>query len=197
MPWRFDLLALSLILSLALPTALRAEPRVYRLAPDSTLSYFVRHPMHDVKGESGDIKLLKEPSYDPANPTDMSGLRDIPLQAAWASFSSGNANRDANTSLVVKASQFPTITYVIESVDVVTAAADGVHHGTVAGRLYIAGQKQAVTASVDIDSRDPERIVVRSKTQVKMTDFGIEPPKLLLFAAEDSVAIETTLYFAP
>lgn len=178
---RFLLSTLSLFLTSPL---LAAD---YDLAAESTIRYVVKHPMHEVNGVSNQIVLLKKPSFDAAKPDDFSGVKDIPIQAAWKSFDSGNANRDSNTLMLVKASQFPNITYVIESLS----------GGIAQGRLYIAGQKQAVTAAVNIETNDPERLLVKTHSKIKMSDFGIEPPSLLLIAAEDEVNIYADLVFQP
>lgn len=159
----------------------------YDLAVDSSIRYVVKHPMHVVNGVSKQLTLLKKPQFDPNKPHDFSGVKDIPLQIAWKSFDSGNANRDSNTLMLVKASQFPNITYVIESLA----------QGVAQGRLYIAGHKQAVTAAVTIDSSNPERLLVKTHSKIKMSDFGIEPPSLLLIAAEDEVNIYADLVFKP
>ncbi len=173
-----------------------ADAAEYAIADGSSLSYTVNHPMHEVVGTSTDLRLLKPIVYDPAAPTDFAGLAGIPMQADWKSFDSGNGNRDANTRLVVKASQFPQLTFVFESVQV-KAETETVYTGTATGRMYVAGVKQPLTADVTIDTSDPQRIVVTSTAQLNMTDFGIEPPSLLLIKADEIVTLQAQLFFAP
>ena len=97
--------------------------------------------------------------------------------------------------MLVKASQFPLITYVIESIHQPDNKENGRLTGLARGRLYVAGLKAAGTAPFSIDYSDASEIRVTGKAQVNMSDFGIKPPRLLLLSADDLVRIEFELKF--
>ena len=166
----------------------------YAVAPGSKIVYTVVHPMHEVRGVNQ--KVAGKVDYDPAKPLEFAGLVGKFVQAEWKDFDSGNKNRDANTLSVVNASRFPQITFVIEGIDDAEQTGTQVK-GTLRGRIYVNGVKQAVSGPVTLDLADPKAIKAASALATKMTAFNLERPSLMMIRAEDDVKIDIALIFAP
>lgn len=127
------LLAAITILFLGAPAmAAEAAPRWKINAAASAVTYTVIHPMHTVIGVSKGLR--GEFAWDPAA-TEPTAVKGIYMQADWASFDSGNANRDSNVLEIVEAGRFPTLTYRLESL-----ARKG-DEATIDGWLYVKGKR--------------------------------------------------------
>lgn len=149
----------------------------------SAVSYTVIHPMHTVIGVS---KALRgEFAWDPAA-TEPTAVKGIYLQVDWASFDSGNANRDCNVLKVVDAARFPTLTYRLESL---TRRGD---QATIDGWLYVKGKKARLSAPAEVRTQN-SRLEASTRMTTRMTDFGIDPPSLLFIPVDDNVTFEVRL----
>ncbi len=160
----------------------------------AAVTFHLHHPLHDVTATAKEIRFLKPLRLDPAHvPAAVTTVRDLPVQVPWSAFDSGNPNRDANMLLAVRAEAFPLATFVVEQVAVTAATAERRWQGSMSGRLYLAGRKQPVTATFDLDATDSDRPHVRARFTVDMRRFGIAPPRLLMLAADPVVQVQVDL----
>lgn len=181
-----------LLTILLLPAELWAAR--YAAGKGSEINFVAVHPTHRVVGTSTQVR--GELDYAPSRPLDFSGVVGKPIQAAWVSFESGNANRDANMRSAVGAQSYPDITFVPTAVTETTQAGPALK-GKLLGRLYINGVRREIAAPVEIDATNPQLLRVRSKFTIRMTDYNIEPPSLLFVKTDDDVEITVDLHFVP
>lgn len=175
-------------------TAAPASAGEYVVGSGSKITYYVSHPTHNVVGVS--TRPRGELAYDPAKPDDFSGLVGKPIQVEWTSFDSGNASRDSNTRAAVGAVNYPTLTLLPEAVSGVSTKGNEIS-ATLQARLYVNGVKRSLSMPLRVDVSDPKALKAAAKFTIKMTDFKIDPPKLLFVATDDEVTIEAELVLAP
>ncbi len=186
------LATLVLFAGLCSPGASRAD--TYVVAAPSTVTYYVHHPLHEVEGQSANIRGEIELFAD--NLTDFSGLSKKIVQADWQDFASENSSRDANVRKFVQASKFPTITYVVKALQLVSQSNERIQVN-LKGKLYVNGNKKTVISSGYFDIRDPKAIKFYTHIKTKLTDFGIEPPSLLFVKTKDPMEIDVALTLTP
>lgn len=115
-----------------------------------------------------------------------------PLSVAWASFDSGNANRDAVIRERVRAYRFPQAHFVPEDFRDAASTPTGVT-ATAIGRLYVGGMMQRFEAPFRIELEAEDRLRLRGGFDLDMTAFEIVPPSLLFLPAEPRVTVELEL----
>jgi polyisoprenoid-binding protein YceI len=99
---------------------------------------------------------------------------EITIPVSTLDCRNGTMNGHMRTAL--KAQQSPTIRFRATSVRVTPAGAEGTVVMT--GQLTIAGQTRDVTVN-GTAAREGSGLRVRGTEQVTMTDFGIQPPRLM------------------
>ena len=95
---------------------------------------------------------------------------------------SGEAGMDKNTRAAMKAAEFPDIVFRMTKYEA----------GKLDGELTIAGRTRPVTLDVELEGRR-----VRGAYALKMSDYGIKPPSLMLGAIKvrDAVTVRFDLQF--
>lgn len=148
------------------------------------------HPFQTVRMRS----FAPEGAFDwsPSRPLDFSGMIERPLSVAWASFDSGNANRDAVIRERVRAYRFPHVYFVPEDFRDAASTPTGLT-ATAIGRLYVGGKMQRFEAPFRIALEAADRLRLYGGFDLDMTAFEIVPPSLLFLPAEPLVTIELEL----
>ena len=189
---------LSVAAGLLLAGSAYAGETTWEPAGDAAVVWYLHHPLHAVTSVARDIRLLKPLRLDSgALPDAITTVAELPVQIPWTAFDSGNDNRDTNMLLAVRAEAFPLATYVLERAEVTATVADRHWQGRLAGRLYLAGQKRPVTAAFDLLAQQPDNPRLRARFSVDMREFGIDPPRLLMLAADPIVRVEVDLPLRP
>jgi polyisoprenoid-binding protein YceI len=158
--------------------------REYRaLKGESTLTYVLVHPLHTVKGVNRDLDCLVELSAD----TVSSKIR---VSADVLEFDSGNSNRDSHAMEAVEYRKYPKVTFVSTSI---RPAGDGYE---VAGDLTFHGKTRPVAFRA-VPKAGAERVEVTGQFAVKLSDFGVERPRLMLVPTKDELTIRFDLFATP
>ena len=155
-------------------TAARADEPVRR-----TITYTVSHPMKTVTGTCADVQV-RGLSAKKANNVISAGAFQVIV--AVAGMSSGNRNRDSTMQTLLG---FPAASEWTAEIEPVQVNGPG---GVFQGILRL-GQKSAPLKSEFQVSEEHGEIVVRGAAVVRLSDFQIERPRLLLLAVDDEVRI--------
>jgi len=103
------------------------------------------------------------------------------------------------TYKALKSDQFPTITFSLtQPVVPITSNADP--YSVVAkGNLTIAGVTRPVTIPIEISTDRNKKITIVGAQQVRMTDYGVDPPTALfgVLKTGDDITISFNTTFAP
>ncbi len=171
------------LLALAATPAATAQPAPYPVDPAaSTIVYHMSHPAHDWSGTSHHVggTLLVE------------GARVVGgrVAAPVVSFDSGNRSRDSNMASDTEAYLYPEVAFEARSVQP-GSGADAI----VEGALTFHGVTRALSVPVTVESAGA-KVHLRGHFEVKLTDFGIKPPSLMMVKTRDWVALDLDLMTA-
>lgn len=169
---------------LALAAVSFPSAKVYQAVKgESTLAYVLVHPMHTVKGVNKDLDCTVDLSPD----TVTSKIR---VSADVLGFDSGNSNRDSHAMEVVEYRKYPKVSFVSTSIK---PARDGYD---VAGDLTFHGRTRPVGFHV-VPKITRERIEIEGRFVVKLSEFGVKRPSLMLVPVKDDLAIAFDLFAKP
>ncbi len=130
----------------------------------------------------------------------LSAQVEIPVR----SLESGRRRMDREMFSALNASEYPTITYRLTAMERMpeehTVPEDDHDEGTVHllanGELTISGQTRTVTFPVTIAARNGS-LKIQGQAALTMTDFGVEPPRLMLGALRTGDEITVQFNWAP
>jgi len=143
--------------------------------------------------ESGTIKahteVFGDSSIDPVfkkatshlsmgdSTTSLRGSMDVSI----ADFMSDNSKRDANMHETMESDKFPKASYEIK--EVIAKGGDNV---TLKGTLSIHGVTKPLSFEGSV-SEEGSKVRIKAKSSMKMSDFGITPPKMVFLTVRDQV----------
>jgi YceI-like domain len=172
---------LSLILSTALTFAAGSEQWVLE---QSTLSYHVSHPLHQIDGVTHAARgkgVCHEERCD--------FLIAVPVK----SFDSGDSNRDLHMVQVTRGAQFPMVTLRTRlpesslnvsslSLDLdVEFAGQSVHYSHIPFQQTVNGSEHRISGTIP----------------AKVSDFKIEPPTLLTVPIKNDMPVKVDMVWRP
>ena len=172
---------LSLILSTALAFAAGTEQWILQ---QSTLSYHVSHPLHQIDGVSHAARG-KGVCHD--------GQCDFLIAAPVKSFDSGDSNRDLHMLQVTRGAQFPMVTVRTRlpesalnesnlSLDLdVEFAGQTAHYAHIPFQQTTEGTQHRITGTIP----------------AKVSDFKIDPPSLLTVPIKTEIPVKVDMTWRP
>ena len=172
---------LTLILSTALTFAAGNEQWALQ---ESTLSYHVSHPLHEIDGVSHAARG-KGVCHD--------GQCDFLIAAPVKSFDSGDSNRDLHMVQATHGAQFPMVTVRTRlpeaalnsgtiSLDLdIEFARQTVHYAHLAFQQAIEGGQHRISGTIP----------------AKVSDFKINPPSLLTLPIKDEMPVHVDMVWRP
>ncbi len=169
------------IFAVVLSTALRLSGADLQwVLNKSTLSYHVSHPLHQTDGITKQAR---------GKGTCHAGQCDFLIAAEVKSFDSGDSNRDLHMLQVARGGQFPLVSVRTQLPD--TAAASS----TVMADLEIefAGQTayyKQVPFQLTVNGNS---IRVTGTIPATLSDFKIDPPKLLTVAVKNEMPVKVDM----
>ncbi len=100
----------------------------------------------------------------------------VELDFPVAKFECKNGTMNEHMRKALKATDYPTVRFVLEGYDLTKAASV---NGALRGSLQMAGQSKPVTVPVQFASAEGG-LRVTGKVPIKMTEWGMKPPTLML-----------------
>jgi YceI-like domain len=177
---RKSLLALVVAsLVLALPCAARADSQW--VLEQSTLTYHVTHPLHEVDGTSHEAR-----GKGVCHAGECEFLIAVPVK----SFDSGDTNRDLHALQVVRGGEFPMVVVRTQLPEAATTASATIHADL---EIQFAGQKveyKQVPLKLEIQSGETK---ISGTIPAKVSDFKIDPPKLLTIPIKNDIPIDVVM----
>ncbi|GIV61444.1 MAG: hypothetical protein KatS3mg044_0310 [Rhodothermaceae bacterium] len=113
-------------------------------------------------------------------------------------FDCGKDRMNADLYRALKAEDYPEIVFELDAASV--AAAEDHRYGLVVdGRLRIAGVENAITLTVQAERRADGRYRATGGYPLRMSDYGIDPPRALLglIRVDDQIVVHFDLVAAP
>ena len=176
-------LPLVLAVALFLPTASAQQDHAFVL-DQSTLTYHMSHPMHEVDGASHAAK---------GKGVCHAGQCDFLVAAPVKSFDSGDSNRDLHMIQVTRGAQFPIVSVrfrlpeaALDSPTLdcdleVQFAGNTAHYAHIPFHQTIEGTAHRITGSVP----------------ATLTDFKIDPPSFLTIPIKNDIPVRVDLVWRP
>jgi hypothetical protein len=146
----------------------------------STLTYHVSHPLHQVDGVSHGARG-KGVCHD--------GQCDFLIAAPVKSFDSGDSNRDLHMQQVTKAGQFPLVTVRTRLPETLEGAS------TLNADLEVefAGQKAQYKQVAFQQLTQGDEVRITGTIPTKVTDFKIDPPSLFTVAIKNDIPVRVEM----
>lgn len=146
----------------------------------SSISYSGKHFLHswDAKNEniSGLIELKENQ------------ISKIGVIAKVADFKSGNSSLDSNSFRVLDALKIPNIIFrstdIVETLDIIS----------VYGTISFHGIEKAINVTLN-KSNDNDIVSLNGKFIIKLSDFNVKRPSLLLQKINDEIEVQINLIF--
>ena len=185
------LLALAALVTLAGPAA--AQPQRWTTVPGkSHVAFNASFALGDFTGSTEDVagEFL-------ADPADLrQGIAGV-LRVNPATLRTGVSGRDLDMRRALAPLQHPEIRFTVERVEAsfhsVTDRADVLL--TISGLVLIHGVERPMVFPGRVRLRT-DRLWVRGESRLKMSDFGIKPPKRFFLEVADSVLVSFDLLLA-
>ena len=178
----FLLLAgLAVLLGFTPPTTAKRKLMADKKA--SVIAYAMRHPVHSWEGISRDVTAAIV--YD----DETKKVQTVAVVAKVASFDSQNANRDSHAIEVMEGIKYPNVTFSSQQVQ-----DDGAGKLTVTGNLTFHGVTRPVTVPIT-RKLSGNTVVYDGNFVIKLTDFKIEKPTLMMVPVDDEFKMKFSLVF--
>lgn len=149
----------------------------------STVTYAMRHPMHTWEGVSRDVTAAIV--YD----DETQKVETVAVVVRAASFDSQNANRDSHAIESMEGIKYPHITFSSQQVQ-----DDGAGKLNVTGNLTFHGVIKPMTIAVTRKMANGIAIY-EGNFVIKITDFKIEKPTLMMVPVDDELKMKFSLAF--
>ena len=146
----------------------------------STLTYHVSHPLHQVEGVSHAAR---------GKGVCHEGQCDFLIAAPVKSFDSGDSNRDLHMQQVTKAGQYPLVTVRTRLPQTLAGAA------TLNADLEIefAGQTVEYKQVAFQQVTEGDEVRITGTIPTKVSDFKIDPPSLLTLAIKNDIPVRVEM----
>jgi polyisoprenoid-binding protein YceI len=167
------------------------SPFLYNLAPiqqplaeKSTITYHMRHKLHEWDGVSDILKV--QANWENASPTNK--ITKIAISTKVSSFNSGLSNRDSHMIEVLDALTYPNI--IFNSTSILYNQND----------LLVNGQLQfhGVTKQISFNAKQIDKegkVFFEGIFPILLEDFKVKRPSLLFVKAENEIQIKFKLNF--
>ena len=175
---------LTLFLLFLSPFLYHLEPIQQPLPEKSTITYHMRHKLHEWDGVSDKLKI--QANWESASPVNK--ITKIAISTKVSSFNSGLSNRDSHMIEVLEALSYPNI--IFNSTSIIYNQND----------LLVNGQLQfhGVTKQISFNAKKSDKegnIFFEGTFPILLEDFKVKRPSLLFVKADNEIQIKFKLYF--
>lgn len=146
----------------------------------STLTYHVSHPLHNVEGVSHEAR---------GKGVCHAGQCDFLIAAPVKSFDSGDSNRDLHMLQVTRAGQFPLVSVRTQLPE--DAAKSGTIHADL--EIQFAGQTAHYKQVPFQETVDGNDIHISGTIPSTLSDFRIDPPSLLTIPIKNEIPVRVDM----
>ncbi len=206
-PWRILAIVATAALAAALPVLGKESSRL-ALRTESTLSINGTSTVHawHAKASTFQVSFAVDPARWPADATDLPAIEkaiaagvvdSVAISVDVKSMHSGKDGLDKNMYKALKAEQHPKILCWITGYETKTAA-NGALSIVARGRLKVAGVEKQIEIPA-ATTREGDALRMKGSVVVKMTDFGIKPPVMMMGTIKtgNEVTVGFDLFVAP
>ena len=176
---RTTFLALAIILPVSGAWSVANELLV--LQPQSRLWIDGTSTIRSFSCKAGEVNAVVEASGANAIPsllTGDKGVKAVRVTVPSERMDCGNGTMNEHMRKAIKAKEFPTVVFRATSYDLArTSESVGV---TLNGSLTLGGVEKPITVQAQAKPRADGMLVVSGTRELRMTEFGLKPPTLML-----------------
>jgi polyisoprenoid-binding protein YceI len=149
----------------------------------SSISYDMSHPFHDWTGKSNTLNsaIICLPNKD--------SISQVAVSVKISSFDSENSNRDSHVIEVTEALKFPTVSFISSEIQYNTK-----NSLNIKGKLTFHGISKNISFIATKNTKD-NLSNITGEFNLKMSDFGINPPTLMGVSTQDEFKIKFNMFF--
>lgn len=118
-------------------------------------------------------------------------VKGLSLTVESESLKSGKSRMDKNTYKALETDDYKKITFKLKKTTEIKSLGDNIYEVKGIGQLTIVGNTKDITMTLKIEIKD-DMVLLSGKNEIKMTDFGVEPPTALLGTIKTGDAITIT-----
>lgn len=118
-------------------------------------------------------------------------VKGLNLTVESESLKSGKSRMDKNTYKALETDDYKKITFKLKKTTEIKSLGDNIYEVKGIGQLTIVGNTKDITMTLKIEIKD-DMVLLSGKNEIKMTDFGVEPPTALLGTIKTGDAITIT-----
>ena len=155
-----------LVLALALHTTLSAQNALVFQPESSNMTISGTSTLHDWESVVEDIKVSAT--------LDNNNITDVNVTIKSESIKSGKNGMDKNTYNALMTNKYPNINFTASTLSIDGATLKG------KGAITIAGTTKTIPVALTFESWTEDSYLIRGSVPIKMTDYGIEPPKAMM-----------------
>jgi hypothetical protein len=174
---------LALFLSLIVPPLSHAAEKEW-LLEESTLSYHVSHPLHQIDGVSHAAR---------GKGVCDAGQCDFLIAVPVKTFDSGDSNRDLHMLQATRGAQFPLVTVRTKLTE--TAFASTAIHVDL--EIQFAGQTAQYKQVAFQLTGQKDKMRISGIVPATVSDFKIDPPSLLSIAIKNEIPVRVDMTWRP
>lgn len=138
------------------------------------------HDWHiDVEKQAGNLVLEQSETIT---------VKEVNLTVESESLKSGKSKMDKNTYKALKTDDYKKITFRLTKTSEIKKISDNTYELNGIGELTIVGNTKEIAMSLKIEIKDG-MVLISGKNEIKMTDYGVEPPTALLGTIKTGDAI--------
>lgn len=174
------------LLLLAVATSADAQPKLYAVAPGrSRVTFEAKYPLGDFSGATDRVKGEVRLNSDNV-PEGIAGTVTVDP----ATLGTGIEARDRDLRKALETDRYPELTFTVESVQAsfpsLAERADITL--TITGVMLIRGVKRPMTWTARARTEE-KTLWVRGEAELRMSAFGIPPPRKLFLTVGDTVRV--------
>lgn len=163
-------------------TGQNASTRTFADKKASSITYSMKHPLHNWSGISRDVSSLI------VSEGKKGYIQEVAVSVKVSSFDSKNANRDSHMIEVTEAIKFPNITFSGK-----VTSWDG-SLLTVTGELTFHGVTRPLSFEVKTAEKG-DKLEVTGGFSVNLTEFNIQRPTLMGLPTNDEIKVDFNMVY--
>lgn len=138
------------------------------------------HDWHiDVENQAGNLNLEQSETIT---------VKELNITVESESLKSGKSKMDKNTYKALETDDYKKITFKLTKTSEIKKISDNTYQLNGIGELTIVGNTKEIPMSLKLEMKD-SMVLISGKNEIKMTDFGVEPPTALLGTIKTGDAI--------
>jgi hypothetical protein len=183
---RITALSFSLIVLFLIVSPLGRAAAKEWILEESTLSYHVSHPLHQIDGVSHAAR---------GKGVCDAGQCDFLIAVPVKTFDSGDSNRDLHMLQATRGAQFPLVSVRTKLAETAIAGSGGTIHVDL--EIQFSGQTAQYKQVAFQLANQKDKVRISGTIPATVSDFKIDPPSLLSIAIKNEIPVRVDMTWRP